>query len=163
MRTGRISNVECRTRLTRAFTLFEIMIVIAIIGVVATIGMPSIVQGLKKEGMRKATSDIIEACSHARAAAIYSGQEAQLIIAPEKGTFSVNGASFSSTLPENVHIEFMGVDFIPDMQEWEEVRVRFFPNGTSSEFSILIRSDESELRKITLDVVTALPDLEVVK
>ena len=44
-----------------AFTLIEIMIVVAIIGIVMAMGVPSVVRTMEKEGMRKAISDIVEA------------------------------------------------------------------------------------------------------
>ena len=48
------------------FTLIEIMVVIAIIGLVAAMGMPSIIRAVQKEGMRKALSDVQDVCFTAR-------------------------------------------------------------------------------------------------
>ena len=43
-----------RVRVTpSAFTLIEIMIVVAIIGLIAAMGVPSILQIFRKEGMRE--------------------------------------------------------------------------------------------------------------
>ena len=50
-----------------AFTLMEIMIVVAIIGLIMAMGLPSIIKVLQKEGMRKAVSDLTDVCAAARA------------------------------------------------------------------------------------------------
>src|SRR5260370_42495935 len=67
----------------RAFTLIEIMVVVAIIAIVMTIGIPflkyTFVGG---EGIDKAVRDVKEACSHARANAILNGAETHLGIHP---------------------------------------------------------------------------------
>ncbi len=44
---------------TRGFTLFEILVVLAILSIVATISVPSVVQAAKKSPMRQAMSDLI--------------------------------------------------------------------------------------------------------
>src|SRR5260370_29274913 len=67
----------------RAFTLIEIMVVVAIIAIVMTIGIPfmkyTFVGG---EGIDKAVRDVKEACSNARANAILNGVETDLVIRP---------------------------------------------------------------------------------
>ena len=68
MKTADVSQKSPR----RAFTLIEMMIVVAIIGLVAAMGMPSILQTLRKNGMRKAVNDVREVLDNARAKAIYS-------------------------------------------------------------------------------------------
>src|SRR4029453_18387464 len=60
---------------SRAFTLIEIMIVVAIMGIILATGSPSIYRIWKKEGMRQAVSDVVEVCSNARARAIFSGTQ----------------------------------------------------------------------------------------
>ena len=55
---------------TRGFTLFEILVVLAILSIVATISVPSVVQAAKKSPMRQAMSDLEEACRNARMLAI---------------------------------------------------------------------------------------------
>ncbi len=157
-----------------AFTLVEIMIVIGIMGLIMAMGIPSVVNSLRKEGMRKAVGDLTEACSHARANAILSGQTAELIFHPKDRSFSVGAPSggdeehpvktsgFSATFPENVAIEILGVNF-QELQEADEAKVKFFSNGMSDEFTILLRSDKGEYRKISLETVTGLADVEVVR
>ncbi len=177
-----------------AFTLIELMVVIAIMGIVMTIAIPTIYQQLHPESMRKAVSDVMEACSHARARAILDGAPTDLVIHPAIRQFEVvagssispeqggplapemagsdwhtaprtvsrggsGGGAFSVKLSDRIVIEGMGING-EDYTEDEVGRVRFYPNGTSDEFSIVLLSDRGERRNITLEVVTALADTE---
>lgn len=70
---------------------------------------------------------------------------------------------FSAKISDHIIIEFIGVNLMPDLQELDEVSCVFYPNGTSDELVVLIRSDQGEIRKITTEVVTGVADVEVVK
>jgi hypothetical protein len=69
---------------------------------------------------------------------------------------------YSARLPENVGIELLGVNFV-ELQDAEEARVWFFPNGMSDEFTVVLRSDRDEWRQISLEVVTGLAEVTVIK
>src|SRR5437763_9714869 len=73
----------------RGFTLIELMVVIAIMGIVMTIAIPTVYQQFHPESMRKAVTDVMEACSHARARAILDGVQTDLVIYPGAGRFEV--------------------------------------------------------------------------
>lgn len=66
-----------------AFTLIEIMVVCAIIGIVMTIAIPSIHRQLHPESMQKAVNDMLEACRDARAHAVLTDTTAELVIRPQ--------------------------------------------------------------------------------
>jgi prepilin-type N-terminal cleavage/methylation domain-containing protein len=145
------------------FTLIEIMMVVAIIGLTLTMGIPSIVRTIKKEGMRKAESELLEACQSARRSAIMDNKTTDLVIHPVDRTFEVSGAFPQAELPADIMIDIMGVNFI-QLEQAPEARVHFYPNGTSDEFTILIHSTaDGSYRKISLDTVTALADVETVR
>jgi prepilin-type N-terminal cleavage/methylation domain-containing protein len=76
----------------RAFTLIEIMVAVGIVAVFMTIAIPSLYHGMHEDSMRKAMSDVMEACSTARARAILDGTTMDLCIRPADRTLSV-GAS----------------------------------------------------------------------
>jgi prepilin-type N-terminal cleavage/methylation domain-containing protein len=143
-----------------AFTLIEVMVVVAVMGVILAMGVPSIVRAARKEGMRKAVSDIVEACNDARAAAILGGTTSDVVIRPQDGTIS--GGKFSATIPENVWIEILGVNFV-ELQEAEEARVHFYSNGTSDEFTVVLKSTDAKAQKINLEVLTGLANVEVLQ
>jgi prepilin-type N-terminal cleavage/methylation domain-containing protein len=82
---------------------------------------------------------------------------------PKSTSVAGAGGAFSAKLSEHIIIEFIGVNLIPDLQQMEEVTAMFYRNGTSDELVVLMRSDRGEVRKVTTEVVTGLPDVEVVR
>jgi prepilin-type N-terminal cleavage/methylation domain-containing protein len=172
---------------SHAFTLIEIMVVVAIMGIILTMGIPSIVKAIKREGMRKAVNDVVEVCSHARARAILSGTETQVIFhprerrlevsggggtpkypdgAPETITSTPAGSGLSAQLPDEITIEMLDINLL-EYGESDVARVRFYPNGTSDEMTLILHSlkgnQNDAWRKIWLEVTTGLADWGPVK
>ncbi len=73
----------------RGFTLIELMVVVSIVMLVLVWGVPNMLHGLEKTGMRKVVSDLMEGCEKARALAILTGEPAELIIRAEDGMMSI--------------------------------------------------------------------------
>lgn len=93
--TGRRQFQHTRTsRLaTGGFTLFELMVVIAILGIVVTISMPSLIGNLKRGPMREAMENLQEVCRHARLKAVMEGHTSELIIQAGSGALDVRRAA----------------------------------------------------------------------
>jgi len=162
----------------RGFTLIEIMVVVAIMGLILTMSIPSIYQIAKKEGMRRAVTDMKDVLSNARAQAIISGAEVQLKFYPTEGRFEVVGGASrptadpmspepassvpapsqttSATLPADITFGLLQVNLL-NYRESEWTRVRFFPNGTSDEMRLVLVSERGDVRGIELEPTTALP------
>jgi len=181
MKTRRASSL----RGWAAFTLVELMLVVAILGIVMTMGLPSIYQIHKKEDMRKAVADIIEVCSNARAQAILRGTTIILHIRPQEGRFDVNTAptpasaaggngdaaapqpaptpraGLSCQVSDRLIFEMVDVNFIEHKDD-EEARVRFFSDGTCDEMTVILRSVKGEYRKISLEISTGLASVDTV-
>lgn len=167
-----------------AFTLIEIMIVVAILAIVMTVAIPAFVSAQNRRPMRLATEGLLEACATARAQAILRGSLVELRIRPQDYTFEVVPAGagaaavpagprpapkagdghgmFNFKLPEEIGLEELAINF-QLLKEAEAVAVRFQPNGISDEFTVVIRSLHGELRKITLDPVTGRAHFDVLR
>jgi prepilin-type N-terminal cleavage/methylation domain-containing protein len=154
--------VKTRSQHAAAFTLIEIMMVVAILGLTLTMGFPNFVRAWRKEGMGKAERDLVQACQEARRAAIMNNQITDLVIRPVDRTISVPGGFGPAVLPNDVAIDILGVNFI-QLETAEEARVHFFPGGTSDEFTIVLHSADGAYRKISLDTVTALVRVDNIK
>jgi prepilin-type N-terminal cleavage/methylation domain-containing protein len=173
----------------RAFTLIEIMMVVAIIGLMMTMGVPAILRMTRQEPMRKAVNDVMEICSHARAQAVLQGVTTAVVFHPQSrqvalagvetinsvdnsdqsvvptgeskpstsGTPSLNSTQFA----DGITIDMLDINLL-EYKDADEARVRFFPNGTSDEMTLVLHSGDQYL-KITLEVTTGLASVEVIR
>lgn len=144
----------------QAFTLIEIMIVVAIIGLMAAISAPALLAMLQKDGMRKAVSDVTDLLGDARAQAILKGQTTDVSFHPADNRLD-SSTGKSVTLADGIAMEGIGINLM-DFSETEVSRVRFFPNGTSDELTLVLHSGD-DWRKITLEFSTALAKAEPLK
>lgn len=169
------------------FTLLELMMVAAIILLVLAWGMPNMLRAVQKQGMNKAVADLMEGCQQARAYAILAGEPAELVIRAEDGKMIVRKAEaprlmrqsggqavgvstagkaqkgklsgFRRAFDEDIALEMFDVNFVDQMQFSEGI-VRFYPNGTSDELTIVLLSTSKKRRKVSLDPVTAVALME---
>ena len=163
------------------FTLIEIMVVVGIMGLIlVSFGIPSIYSIARKEGMRRAVSDLTEVLGNARAQAILQGRQVEVKFYPLDRRFEISaateapatvpagngnaeakppslapGTGLSGIIPEDIYLEMLDVN-LSEYNQSEWTRVRFFPNGTSDELTVIFRSAKNEYRKITLEPTTAL-------
>jgi Tfp pilus assembly protein FimT len=156
------------------------MVVVGIMAIIVAMGVPSILKVLRKEGMRKATSDVVDVCNHARAQAILHGSPVDVIFHPLEGRLEVGGgsraagvapedgaearpapqeSSSSAQIPEDITIEMLDIN-LSEYKDSEWARVRFYPNGTSDEMTLILRSPKNEWKKVTLEVTTGLASVD---
>lgn len=173
----------------QAFTLIEIMVVVGILAIIMSIAIPSVYQQMKKDGMRLAVSDVLEACGQARARAILDGSVCTVTIrVPPNGGINVasagrpsggsgflaagagemplsggGGGIFSARFSNHIIKVDATVFEAADHQAENEVVCKFYANGTCDAMRVELVSDQNEVRVITTDVVTGIADVEVVR
>ena len=145
----------------RAFTLIEIMIVVGIIGIIVSAGVPTLYRMLKKDGFRQTVNDVVEVCAAARARAIMEGVETEVWFHPKDGTCEVAGGSevsgglATSAKIEEAQIQMLDVNLL-EYKGADIAKVRFYPNGTSDEMTLILLSDGNQQRGIVLETTTGM-------
>jgi Tfp pilus assembly protein FimT len=151
----------------RAFTMLEIMLVIGILALVLGMGAPAIYSSMKKGPMRKAITGVTEACDIAKARAILGGRKVKLTFQPQERTFSVEGGPMkgmqrgitgSGTIDESIIIEMLDINLL-DRRDDASADVVFFPDGTSDELTLILRSEENRWVKLELDPTTSILEI----
>jgi type II secretory pathway pseudopilin PulG len=69
---------------------------------------------------------------------------------------------FSAHLSESVAFKVLKLNQ-RDQMDFDETRVRFFPNGTCDEFDAVLLADNGEERRITLEITTAREQVQVIR
>jgi prepilin-type N-terminal cleavage/methylation domain-containing protein len=147
------------------FTLIEIMIVVAVLGIVLGISLPAIYKQRKAAPMVKTVKSLREVCSHARARAIFSGRKTQVVFRPYERTFSTGGGGglpkgvrklgTSGTIHDGVTLEMLDINLM-EFSDQEVAAVTFYPNGTCDEMTIILTSPDSRRRTIVWEATTGL-------
>ena len=166
-----------------AFTLIEIMIVVAIMGIVMAMSVPIVYKLWRKAPMRQAVKDIVEVCSHARARAIMQGQVTEVVIHPKQNRLELvggggaphaanqaggevplsapaaTGSGLSAQLDPQVIIETLDINMAGvEFNDVDSARVRFYPNGVSDEMRMIL-FDGRERMGIELEITTGLANV----
>ena len=147
-------------RFSKGFTLVEILIVIAIIGVLTAIAAPGISAWVETFKFKNTIREIGITMQLARMKAIASGVEYRVVFDLDAETFYLergNQADGSDTwIPEGV---------VTDVSSWADIAFvnsyttgkrnkQFNPNGTSSTGSIRLNNAKGKKYKITLTPAT---------
>ena len=178
--TGISFSAQPATRNTSsfAFTLIEIMVVVAIMAMVMLMSIPFVRSSMHKESFVQAMRDLEEVCTCARRKAILQGSMAEIVFHPKERTFQIVGAGSSSGTGEAVSpdtatapaahsgesgriadeltVEMLDVN-LSEYKDSDEARVRFYPNGTCDELTIVISLPKNECFKMALEATTGLP------
>ncbi len=156
----------------RAFTLMELMVVVGILGLVAAMSVPSILQMRREAPMRRAVNDILEMCERARAGAVLKNTTTTIVFHPRVGQATLENGDANSALSSrlgqgpvtatqfdpSVTVEGLGIN-LKDWTEAEDAPVNFYANGTCDEMTIILAC-AGEREMITLELATALPTVK---
>ncbi|MBY0278148.1 prepilin-type N-terminal cleavage/methylation domain-containing protein [Candidatus Binatia bacterium] len=139
------------------FTFLEIMIVIGIIAVAATLVAPAIDSGMRAREVRSAVRNVAATLKTMQSDAVISGRVQHLVIDPQENQLRVEDRDASFTLgPSTQMTRVRGGEITPTGM----VRVNFYPNGSTSGVDVVI--DDRETPADTGFLVTLDPLIGVV-
>lgn len=171
-----------------AFTLVELLVAIAIGLIILGLAVPTLRRTVRPP-LAQATHDFVEACVEARSRAIMESRPMQIVIrdgggeiaveaAPEGVTGATNGVSavsylqraegdgpapyFAKRFEDGVAFEAIVVNQ-RNFMDARAAAVRFFPNGTADQFDGVMSWRHAEARRLTVEVMTGIADVESVR
>jgi prepilin-type N-terminal cleavage/methylation domain-containing protein len=151
-------------RTSRGVTLIEMMVVVAIIGLVASISLPSVTAGIDSVRITTASDSISTFLNAAVNRTERSQQPTEVIILPKESRLVMysNEAGFTRELkmPDGVTIETVlpKIDDSTDMQEGR--RLILLPGATVPGIGVQIANSHGSRRIIRLDPMTGFPRVE---
>ena len=156
----------------RAFTLVEIMVVVAVMGLLIGISIPAFRKIMNKAPLEQGISDVETLCRQARAEAIVKQRAmdvvlneteeavalttaARVINAPDPFTGLIIKITEETQLIDQVFLQVDLQIIAPEADEFtvDEIRIRFYPNGTSETLELRVVG-AGEAYRLTLDPVT---------
>ena len=156
----------------RAFTLVEIMVVVAVMGLLIAISIPAFRKIMNKAPLEQGISDVESLCRQARAEAIVKQRAMDVVLNETEETVALTTAARVINAPDPftglmiktteetrlIDQAFLEVDLqiiepAPDEFTLDEIRIRFYPNGTAETLALRV-ADDDEAYLLTLDPVT---------
>jgi Tfp pilus assembly protein FimT len=155
------------------------MVVVAIMGIVMTMSVPIVYKTWRKAPMRKAVTDIVEVCSHARARAIMQGVVTEVDIFPKENRLGIGASApvrsasdtgagpetsapaaapsgYSAQLSSDIIIETLDINMSGiEYNDAEIARIHFYPNGIADEMRMIL-FDGRQRMGIELEITTGL-------
>jgi len=148
----------------RGITLLEMIVVLAIIGLVAGLSFPSISAGLDSVRMTSATGSVAAFLNSAVTHAQRRQQGVELIVSPKESLFALysNEPGFQRELrlPDGIVVEAV----LPETDESPELprRFMFMPGGAVPGIGIQLANKRGGHRLVRLDPMTGFPRVESV-
>ena len=154
------------------FTLFELLVVMVIIGFMAALVVPAIGHSLDNLKLKTMTRDVAASLRYARSRAVSEKTICSAVFNPEKRTLTItgekdlvsknDGAEEDRTkirsevyrFPENTGVKLDSQE--DGTTELLPFVIRFFPNGSSSGGEVLLVNARNQRYRISVDFITGL-------
>lgn len=137
------------------FTLVELIVVLALIGLLTALAAPSFSRTIVSARLRSAASDVRGTFARARSLAVAGARERVVTFDPEKGMFGIDNDA-ARRLPETIRL---GASVAGRKgKEGEPVRVRFFVDGGAEEAEITVTAEDGGRLRVTVEPLTGIAE-----
>jgi general secretion pathway protein H len=122
--------MTARTDPEAGFTLFEVMVVVAVLALAAALAYPTVRAGRAEAGARETARALASAMKDARTQAMRSSTQRTVTIDVAMRRFWIDGAAEAQAFGRALNLE---VDTIASERQGEQLaRVRFYGDGSST-------------------------------
>jgi type II secretion system protein H len=138
----------------RGFSLLELLLVIAIAGLMAAVAIPSLPGALESARLRGSAGEVRATLTLARTLAVSEARNRSVAFDLDQGEYGIVGDARKWFLPEGIRL----AAFRPGESEAERgvVRVRFYPDGSADEAEVSISSSGGGRMRIRVDPLTGI-------
>ena len=156
----------------RAFTLVEILVVVAVLGLVFTLSIPAFKRIINKAPLEQGIGDVVSLCRLAREKAIVKQQAMDVVLNGTEEIVKVTTAArvINASDPTTglmikeaeetqlidqatLQVDLEIIEPETDAFTLDEIRIRFYPDGTSETLTLRV-ADDDDAYLLTLDPVT---------
>jgi general secretion pathway protein H len=134
----------------QGFTLFEILVVLAIIGLVTAVMAPALFRGLGATQARAAAYEIAAALRQARSEAVAENADVAVVFDLARHAYAVERAR-PRVLPEGVRMDLY--DAQVEQLDAATGGIRFFPDGSATGGQVTV-GDEAARYQVDVDWLT---------
>jgi type II secretion system protein H len=136
------------------FSLLELLLVIALAGLLSTLVIPSLTGTLESARLRGSSGEVRAALTLARTLAVSEARSRFVDFDLDRGEYGIAGDARKWILPEGMRLA--SVRLGETAAEQGIVRVRFYPDGSADEAEVAISSPDGRRMRVGVDPLTGI-------
>lgn len=145
---------EPRFRSSAGFSLLEMILVLAIAGLVAALVIPTLPGALESARLRGSAGEVRATFTLARTLAVSEARNRSVAFDLERGEYGIDGEARKGILPEGIRL--LAVRLGDAASERGIVRVRFYPDGSADEAAVALSSSGGGGARVSVDPLTGM-------
>jgi general secretion pathway protein H len=138
----------------RAFSLLELLLVIAIMGMLAAVVLPSLPGALESARLRGSAGEVRATLTLARTLAVSESRSRAVAFDLGRGEYGIDGDSRKWALPEGIRVAVLRRG--DAAAERGVLRVRFYPDGSADEAEVALSSSGGGRLRVSVDPLTGI-------
>lgn len=136
------------------FSLLELLLVIALAGMLAALVVPSLTGTLESARLRGSAGEVRAALTLARTLAVSEARSRFVDFDLGRGEYGVSGDARKWLLPEGIRLSSIRLGSAE--ADHGVVRVRFYPDGSADEAEVAVSSTGGGSRRVSVDPLTGI-------